>query len=70
MSIDNDLPVIEKLAVDSYEWIKKIGISQDEAFGLDENNVVIEKFPIIISPPKEIKLNRVYNTEGRGSKPI
>lgn len=69
MSIDNDLPVMEKLAVDSYEWIKKIGISQDEAFGLDENNVVIEKFPIIISPPKELKLNRISPDDQNGLKP-
>jgi len=59
MSNDNEFPVVEKLILDSYEIIKKFSLSEDNAFGLDGSNVVIEKFPLVIAQAKDIKLKRV-----------
>ena len=59
MSNDNEFPVVEKLILDSYEVIKKFSLSEDNAFGLDGSNVVVEKFPLVIAQAKDIKLKRV-----------
>lgn len=59
MSFDNELPAYEKIVTAIYEIIKKFSLAEDKAFGLDGSNVVVEKFPLVISPTKEIKLKRV-----------
>lgn len=59
MSIENDFPVFEKLVLDSYDVIRKISLSEDKTFGLDGSNVVVEKFPIVIAPTKDINLKRI-----------
>jgi KUP system potassium uptake protein len=59
MSNDNDFPVVEKLVLESYDVLKKMSLSEANAYGLDGSNVVIEKFPLVISPTKDIKLLRV-----------
>lgn len=59
MSNDNDFPVVEKLVLESYDVLKKMSLSEANAYGLDGSNVVIEKFPLVISPTKDIKLKRV-----------
>ncbi|MFI5203301.1 MAG: KUP/HAK/KT family potassium transporter [Flavobacteriales bacterium] len=65
MSIDNDLPVYEKIITDIYEVMKKMSLSEDRAFGLDGSNVVVEKFPIIVAPPKDLKLLRTDTDDNR-----
>ena len=60
MSNDNEFPVVEKLILESYEVLKKLSLSEDNAFGLDGSNVVVEKFPLVISPTKDLsKLKRI-----------
>ncbi len=59
MSYDNALPFYEKLILDGYAILKKMGLSEEKAFGLDPGSVTIEKFPLKISNTKAIKLTRV-----------
>ncbi len=59
MSFDNELPVYEKVVTDIYEIIKKFSLPEDKAFGLDGSNVVIEKFPIIITSTHRLDLQRL-----------
>ena len=59
LSYDNDLPTREKLILNIYFFMKHLSLSEAKAFGLDSSSVKIEKFPMIISQPKEYNLKRV-----------
>ncbi len=61
MSHENDLPFYEKTIMNAYFLMKKlVAAREDVGYGLDTSNVQIEKVPLIISRPKDIKLVRVY----------
>ncbi|MCC6182047.1 MAG: KUP/HAK/KT family potassium transporter [Bacteroidia bacterium] len=59
LSYDNELPFFEKVVLNTYFIIKKYSLSEAKAFGLDSSSVKIEKFPMIISPPKTLNLHRI-----------
>lgn len=59
LSYDNDLPTHEKFILNIYFFMKHFGLTEAKAFGLDSSSVKIEKFPMIISKPKEYLLKRV-----------
>jgi KUP system potassium uptake protein len=40
-------------------WLKEISLSEERGFGLDPSNVVVEKFPLIVSPVTDLKLRRI-----------
>lgn len=60
LSQDNELPFTEKLVMKFHFWLKEISLSEEKAFGLDASNVVVEKFPLIVSAVSTLKLKRVY----------
>ena len=59
LSQDNDLPIMERLIMKLYFWLKEISLSEERGFGLDVSNVTVEKFPLIVSPVANMKLKRV-----------
>jgi len=59
LSYDNDLPFFEKVILNSYFFLKKLSLSEEKAFSLDSSSVKIEKFPMIIKPPKDLNLHRI-----------
>lgn len=59
LSYENDLPLFEKLVLTVYFFLKRFSLSEAKAFGLDSSSVKIEKFPMIIKPPKDINLHRI-----------
>lgn len=59
LSQDNELPVIEKLVMKVYFWLKDISLSEEKGFGLDSSNVVVEKFPLIVAPVTGLRLKRI-----------
>lgn len=59
LSYENDLPFFEKVILNAYFVLKRFSLSEAKAFGLDSSSVKIEKFPMIISPPKELNLRRI-----------
>ncbi|HQQ92971.1 MAG TPA: KUP/HAK/KT family potassium transporter [Bacteroidia bacterium] len=59
LSIDNELPFFEKVILNIYFLLQRFSTSEAKAFGLDSGSVKIEKFPLIINPPKEFNLVRV-----------
>jgi len=61
LSNDSDLLWHEKLIMNSYFFIKKLSLSEESAFGLDSSSVKIEKFPMVLHPPENIGLTRVYS---------
>jgi len=63
LSQDNELPFFEKLVMKLYFWIKKISLSEERGFGLEQSNVTVEKFPLIVAPVRKLKLKRVFLDE-------
>ncbi len=59
LSRDNELPFIDKLIMRGYFFLKKVSLSEERSFGLDQSDVTIEKFPLLISKDSDIKLRRV-----------
>lgn len=59
LSYENDLPFFEKVILNVYFFLKRFSLSEAKAFGLDSSSVKIEKFPLVINPPKELNLKRI-----------
>ncbi|WP_158964189.1 KUP/HAK/KT family potassium transporter [Myroides fluvii] len=59
LSYDNDLPMKEKIILDLYDFLKKISLSEEKAFGLDSSAVKVERFPLIIKPIEDLPLKRL-----------
>ncbi len=63
LSQDNELPIIERVIMKLYFWLKEISLGEERGFGLDPSNVTVEKFPLIVAPVSKFNLKRVY-TDG------
>jgi KUP system potassium uptake protein len=61
LSNDNDLPKWNNLLLKFYYNIKKIAVKEEENFGLEANNVWVEKYPLIVNPVGKIWLKRNMN---------
>ena len=59
LSLDNELPVIDKLVMDVYFFVKRFSLPEERAFGLDTSSVAVEKVPLIVKPISGLKLKRV-----------
>lgn len=68
LSQDNELPLFEKMVMRVYFWIKKISLSEERGFGLEQSNVTVEKFPLIVAPVRKLKLVRVFTDEEEGGQ--
>jgi KUP system potassium uptake protein len=63
LSQDNELPFFEKLIMKFHFWIKDKSLSEERGFGLEQSNVTVEKFPLIVAPVSKLKLNRLFPVE-------
>jgi KUP system potassium uptake protein len=61
LSQDNELPLRERMIMKFHFWLKEISLSEERGFGLDPGNVMVEKFPLIVSPLPKVRLKRVYD---------
>jgi KUP system potassium uptake protein len=61
ISYENELPFYEEMILDAYDFLKHLSLSEEKAFGLDTSSVTIESVPMIIAPPKELRIKRVYD---------
>ena len=59
LSHDNDLPFFERIVMNFYFWLKAISLSEEKGFGLDQSNVTVEKFPLIIGEVERLPLRRI-----------
>lgn len=59
LSYDSNLTLFEKIVLYSYFLMKKLSLSEENAFGLDSSSVKIEKFPMVLHPPEKIFLHRI-----------
>lgn len=63
LSQDIELPIMERMIMKLYFWIKEWSLSEERGFGLDASNVTVEKFPLIVAPVTNLNLKRVYDPE-------
>jgi KUP system potassium uptake protein len=63
LSQDNELPFFEKIIMKLYFWVKNISLSEERGFGLEQSNVTVEKFPLIVAPVSKLQLNRIFSDE-------
>ena len=56
---DFDFSPFEQMVMDIYDKLKKIGISDIKAYGLDTSNVTTEIVPLVVYQDKELKLERL-----------
>ena len=59
LSSDNELPLLEQFIMRTQFWIKDKSLSEEKGFGLDQSNVTIEKFPLIVAPLSKLNLKHV-----------
>jgi KUP system potassium uptake protein len=59
LSQDNELPFWERVMMKLHFWLKEISLSEERGFGLDPSNVVVEKFPLMVSPIPTLRMKRV-----------
>jgi KUP system potassium uptake protein len=58
LSPDNELPGWKSLLLNFYYAIKKIAVREEVNFGLETNNVLVEKYPLVLSPVRKLWLKR------------
>jgi len=63
LSQDNELPFMEHMIMKLYFWIKEISVTEERSFGLEQSNVLTEKFPLVVAPVSKLKLKRIYENE-------
>lgn len=56
---DFDFKTVDQFIMDAYYLLKKTGISDVKAFGLDTSNVEVEMVPLIFNQPIKDKLKRI-----------
>ena len=45
--------------MNAYFWIKRLGLRDEKAFGLDKHDVVIENIPFVYNPVQKLELRRI-----------
>jgi KUP system potassium uptake protein len=63
LSTDQELPFAEKIIMQLHFWIKEISLSEERGFGLQQSNVMVEKYPLVVAPPSKLSMRRVYEDE-------
>ena len=66
LSYDNEFSTREKFILNSYFTMIKWARSDREAYGIDLNQAVFEKVPLVVSPVTNIKLTRAYYKNDSG----
>lgn len=59
LSVENEFALREGLLLQAYFKLKKLGLSDEKAFGLDKSDVVVEVIPFIYQPAQKIELKRL-----------
>ncbi|MGZ8557647.1 MAG: KUP/HAK/KT family potassium transporter [Chitinophagaceae bacterium] len=61
LSPDNDMSKWKNILLNLYFNIKQIAVKEEENFGLEVSNILVEKYPLIVSPVGKIWLTRERN---------
>jgi KUP system potassium uptake protein len=59
LSVENEFTLRDGLLLNSYFFLKNMGLSDEKAFGLDKSDVAVEQTPLIYHPTQNIELTRI-----------
>jgi KUP system potassium uptake protein len=59
LSVENEFALKEGLLLNSYFFLKDLGLSDEKAFGLDKSDVVVEDVPLVYQQAQSIELERI-----------
>jgi len=63
LSYENEMQLREGIILKSYFMIKKLGQSDEKAFGLDTSEVIVEKVPYVVKAATRVVMKRVQGNE-------
>lgn len=58
LSVENEFTLREGIVLNAYFFLKRLGQSDEKAFGLDKSDVEVEHIPLIYQPSSNIRLKR------------
>jgi KUP system potassium uptake protein len=58
LSVENEFTLKEGILLNLYFFLKRLGLSDEKAFGLDKSDIVIEQVPLIYQPAANVNLRR------------
>lgn len=58
LSVENEFTLRDGLLLNSYFFLKNLGLSDEKAFGLDKSDVIVEHTPLIYHPAQNVELIR------------
>jgi KUP system potassium uptake protein len=58
LSVENEFALREGLLLESYFLLKRLGLKDEKAFGLDKSDVIVEEIPLLVQPASNIDLVR------------
>ena len=61
LSADNELNVRDSFITNAYMALKRVSLSDIDAWGLEESDTVLEKVPLVVNPATRVTLNRSGN---------
>lgn len=61
LSVENEFSLREGLLLKIYFFLKRLGQSDEAAFGLDKSDVVVEQIPLVYQPVLNLELKREKN---------
>jgi KUP system potassium uptake protein len=59
LSNENELPAYQRVIMHLHFILRRLTVSEQQWFGLDDNDVEVEKIPLLISPVKDYDLKRI-----------
>lgn len=61
LSVENEFTLREGILLNSYFFLKNLGLSDEKAFGLDKSDVIVEQTALVYNPTQNIELTRNKN---------
>lgn len=61
LSIENEFALKEGVLLNAYFYLKRIGLSDENAFGLEKNDVIVEQVPLVYQAISHVELKREEN---------
>ena len=58
LSVENEFSIRDAILLNGYKYLKRFGISDEKAFGLDKSDVIVEQIPLLYQPINTIELKR------------
>jgi KUP system potassium uptake protein len=58
LSVENEFTLREGLLLNAYFFLKRLGQSDEKAFGIDKSDVLVEQVPLLYQPAKSVLLHR------------